>query len=962
MLKRFLVGICFFLSLCCLRAQGWENAYGGSSYDFGTSVLTTLDGGLITCGYSTSFSNSPDLLDEVYVVKTDVDGDTLWTNSYGSDEFRLYGYSIIETDGGDYVITGYTEDTTNLEEQDVILLKIDNQGNPLWDKTYGGLGNDLGHCVIETAEGGYAIVGETESFGNGGRDIYLIKTNENGDTLWTKTYGDLYRDNAYSIVETSDNGFAIAGYIRSDGGDIKEAYLIKTDVNGVEEWATSFGQSEYVAGASVILANESGFMVTAYLDFSVYLIKVDENGTQDWAKEMTNMSINFGNSLTYTADGGIAIAGSFEGDAKLIKTDEDGNILWTKTYGGVFYDDRAYSICALDDGGLALTGYNRSFGSFGNHLQDVYIIRTDDQGNVYTNFVTGNIYYDLDGNCAFSSGDYGLNDWLIEVAGEQTFYGLSDEGGNYLIPVDTGDYTLNVIPINQYWESCINDFPLSYNGSHDTTTVDFFLEAIIDCPLLEVDISTPFLRRCFDNIYVVNYCNDGTLLAEDADVEVTLDEYLIVNSTTPQYDSNIGNTYFFEVGDVDVGECGQLFIYTTVECDSTVLGQTHCAEARIYPDSICLTPDPQWSGASIELDAVCEGDSVAFTIKNVGTSESDPSLEYIVIEDDVVLISDPGDGDIGILQVDGSKVIKFAAGGITLRLEADQEPGHPGYNYPSVTVEGCGLVDNSEWSLGYFTQFSENDGNPSVSFDCQENVGSWDPNDKRGFPKGYREDHLITDSTDLEYHIRFQNTGSDTAFRVVIRDTISEFLDLKTLKAGSSSHQYDMEIYGNGVVKFIFENINLPDSTTNELLSHGFVKFRISQKPNNVIGTEIYNSAAIYFDFNAPVITNETMHKIGEDFIEVVTGSIEIYMPEVKVNVFPNPFVNATTFEISHNENQILTQTTFSLFDINGRLVREETFDGNEFQFYRNGLQSGIYFYNIKSNKELIFGGKLIAH
>ena len=461
---------------------------------------TTADEGFIICGHSTSFASTPNLLHEVFVVKTDVDGDTLWKNTYGSDEFRVYGYSIIETSEGDFVITGYNEDTTIVEEQDVTLLKIDNQGNQLWHKTYGGLANDQGFSVIETSDGGYAIIGETESFGNGGRDIYLIKTNADGDSLWTNTFGDVDRDNGYSIVETPDNGFAIAGYIASQGNDIKEAYLIKTDANGMEEWSTSFGQSEYVAGASVMLANESGFLLTTYLDFSTYLIRVDENGVQDWAKEMTDLNIISGSSLTNTTDGGIAIAGFFDGDAKLIKTNENGDILWSKKYGGVFHDDRTFSLCQIEDGGLALTGYTRSFG---NGSLDVYLIRTDATGDVYNSFVQGNVYYDIAEDCTFSTGDYGLNDWLIEVAGEQTFYGLSDESGNYLIPIDSGDYVLNLIPINEYWESCDNDFPVSLNGTYDTITIDLPINAVIDCPLLEVDISTPFLRRCFDNVYTV---------------------------------------------------------------------------------------------------------------------------------------------------------------------------------------------------------------------------------------------------------------------------------------------------------------------------------------------------------------------------------------------------------------------------------------------------------------------------
>ena len=196
----------------------------------------------------------------------------------------------------------------------------------------------------------------------------------------------------------------------------------------------------------------------------------------------------------------------------------------------------------------------------------------------------------------------------------------------------------------------------------------------------------------------------------------------------------------------------------------------------------------------------------------------------------------------------------------------------------------------------------------------------------------------------------------------MIRDTLSPWLDIHSLKAGASSHDYDLDVYSNGIIKFTFDNILLPDSTTNELLSHGFVKFRISQKPNNPIGTVIHNSAAIYFDFNEPVITNETFHTIGADFVEILVGDITIYLPETELKVYPNPFLHSTTFEILQEENSSLNQTKFRLFDAQGRLVREEVFDGNQFQFSRKGLSKGIYFYKIESNKDLIFGGKLIAH
>ena len=141
MLKRLLVGIFLLLSVCCIHAQGWENGYGGESVDMGRAVLPTQDGGFIASGFTTSFSP----FEDVYIVRTDVEGDTLWTNSYGTEELREYGTSIIETEAGDFVLAGNNVDPTFTEEEDIYLLKIDEEGNQLWQRTYGGLGKDFGY-------------------------------------------------------------------------------------------------------------------------------------------------------------------------------------------------------------------------------------------------------------------------------------------------------------------------------------------------------------------------------------------------------------------------------------------------------------------------------------------------------------------------------------------------------------------------------------------------------------------------------------------------------------------------------------------------------------------------------------------------------------------------------------------------------------------------------------------------
>jgi len=256
--------------------------------------------------------------------------------------------------------------------------------------------------------------------------------------------------------------------------------------------------------------------------------------------------------------------------------------------------------------------------------------------------------------------------------------------------------------------------------------------------------------------------------------------------------------------------------------------------------------------------------------------------------------------------------------------------------------------------------FSQGDGDFYLSIDCQENIGAFDPNDKQAFPKGYGEENFIWPNTDIEYLIRFQNTGTDTAFTVVVIDTISQSLDVSSLQMGAASHPYNFTIDGTGVLKVTFNNILLPDSTTNELASHGFFKYKIKQQPDLPIGTMIYNEAGIYFDFNEPIITNETFHEVAEPFISVLVTTNDLTTNNIKLNAFPNPFGELTTFEI---ENLPAGRTEFILYDNLGRLIRkEQVVDGDRFQFYRKGLPSGLYFYEFQQNGRRIANGKMLAN
>ncbi len=961
---QLILTILLFALSSMVFGQGWERTYGGTDIDIGYAVLQTPNGDFISCGYSTSYGDGVHQV--VYLVRTDIDGTVIWEQIHEESNIKLYGQSIIEVSDGNYLIAGYQ--TKDNGDQNIYLLKIDPDGEKIWSSTVDSPGKDFGYQVIETSDNGFVIVGESRDVLTQQRDIYLVKTDALGNEDWTKRYGQELLDQAFSVIQIPNNDFIIAGYQTtiSSQDTTREAVLIQTNSIGDEINNYPLGETVLVSGAEVIPAASGGYITAVYNDVSVFLKKVSATGLIEWSNEIPDFTILPGPSLVATPDGGYALAGSYraagqmQDDLKVIKLDNQGNIEWQKTKGSPIDNDIALGICNAQGEGFGILGYTESFGA---GSRDYYHLMTDSLGFTLNNFITGNLYYDLDAECDLDAGEFGLHNWLLEVVGDNaTYYGLTNEDGDYEIAVDTGDYTLNLILLNDYWQSsCGNSYSISFPGSYETQTIDFPVQAVYDCPLLEVDISTPFLRRCFENQYTVSYCNDGTILAEDAQIEVNLDEYLIFNSASNQDYTVDGSTYLFEIGDLDIGECGEFSINVTVDCDSTILGQTHCVDAHIFPDSICLPEQTCWEGGSIELDASCEGDSVRFTIRNVGTATTNASLNYIVIEDHLILLTSPIGGGIPAQE---DTVIVLPVDGQTLRIEVDQEPCHPGNSTPTITVEGCGQVDPVDISLGYLTQYYEDDSNPYVSIDCQENVGSWDPNDKRGFPKGYENQHYIEANSKIDYVVRFQNTGSDTAFRVVIRDTISEWLDIRDIQTGASSHPYTYEIYGENIIKFTFDNINLPDSTTNEVASHGFIKFRIGQQLDNSNGTVINNSAAIYFDYNVPIITNETFHTIGEDYIEIVSNK-NIFVPGVHVDFYPNPFKEAVNIKMTYDDGSVIPDfenKTFNLFDTQGQLIRSEDFIGNEHQFLRKGLTTGLYFFQIEIKNKLIIGGKLIAH
>ncbi|MCC6727046.1 MAG: T9SS type A sorting domain-containing protein [Saprospiraceae bacterium] len=562
--------------------------------------------------------------------------------------------------------------------------------------------------------------------------------------------------------------------------------------------------------------------------------------------------------------------------------------------------------------------------------------------------IVGNVTTESDGNCILDSGENGLRNWMVRAtaANGDEYFGTTDSLGHYEIRILGGDYLVEAIPFAGLWDACTAPISITSSGVSDLDTADFHFHEIYNCPLMEVDISTPFLRRCFPNTYFVQYCNHGTETALDATIAVTLDSLIHLQGAQIPYTGPLNGIYTFEIGDVAPGECGSFYINTEVLCDA-VLGQTLCAEAHIYPDSLCGPPNGNWSGAFVDITSDCNADSVVFTLTNTGTGDMPGPSSFIVVQDGVMLMSQTFELGVG-----ESTTASYAATGATYVILAEQVPDAPGLSYPTLFVEGCG--GNGAFSLGYASQFPENDADPFLSIDCQAVIGSFDPNDKQGYPLGFGPNNLIEEGQSIDYLIRFQNTGTDTAFKVVVKDVIHPNLDIATLRPGASSHPYQLDIHRDSLI-FTFDNILLPDSFVNEPASHGFVKFSIGQKAGLNIGDAIENEAAIYFDFNDPVITNRTRHQVGEPFI---VNSVEppVLRSKISCTVYPNPMGEEAVVLIQGAENQ---DFELRLYDMTGRYLRSEKITGGMGKIRKNGLPDGLYFFDVLSEGVKLGQGKV---
>lgn len=960
-----LVLLFFILILPDAHAQGWFQRYSQPHYQAGADVLETPDGGFLAVGSQWDTQN-PGVHPTTYLHKTDSLGNTLWTrepSTLGISQNATVAAAV----GTDVVVAGRVTFSAPISN-DSYLCKVDSAGNLLWETSYDmGQNSEYINDMKPTSDGGFILAGEMQQATNPAKsDGILLKLDSTGNFQWSHVIGDSLNDRGFGVIETADGSILYTGHQSDTATGDTHPQIVKYDSAGGMIW----NYISPVSGiASDIVELPSGnYVVTLVIGYSSSILWLDANGnplsTQLISQsQVTDIELDTNQDLVL-----FAMARHFANPMDyysfdVIKTDTLGSLVCQNevaysNFAAVTMTRYAQGTATSDGGYLLISSILDSLTSV---RPDLFLVKTDANCVSIDNLITGTIYTDSSGNCQRDPGELPNPNWIVRATPGPR-YDITDLSGDYALTTTVDTYTVETFAPNYLWEiSCPSPAPFThtvgFNLTADTARgIDFASPTPIQCPLMTVDFGCSFLRPCFQSNYTIQWCNEGTVAANNASVVLHLDTLLtILNSFggTPSPDST---TWTWNLGTVQPGQCGFIPLSIYTPCNTEV-GRTACNTIEIFPDTICLPPDSNWDESSVTLSASCLSDSlVCFTIANTGIGNMQGTTAYRVFENSALLTQ-------GQLQLCATcdTTLCWPTNGNTLRMEVDQRPGHPGQSRPVAEIESCGTDGQGGTVLGHLGGQYQDEGDFFRDVDCRTVVNSFDPNDKQVQPRGITPQHYVAEDQELSYQINFQNTGTAPAITVVIRDTLPMSLDMLTLDLGVTSHPLSsFSIEGANVLVWTFNNINLPDSVSDEPGSHGFVQFKMKPVTGIAPGTRIENNAGIYFDNNDPVITDYTLTTILDTLLLSSRSVPGTFQSGVQVKVFPNPFQRKATVSVAGypGRSQALVLT---LYDLTGNEVYR--FSGSssfELPLEAGTLSGGMYFYTITAPEGKIATGKVI--
>ena len=583
---------------------------------------------------------------------------------------------------------------------------------------------------------------------------------------------------------------------------------------------------------------------------------------------------------------------------------------------------RIFVLLVNNFSGANLCGYSINFGG-----------STLELGNF--NEVVGNVKYDNNDVCGdgieMPVHNQRIN--LLNENNELISLAYSRENGSFnaFLPPGQGSISVVMPDIPEPFEpSC---FPAQQLTTFNSDTggvvvnADFAIRSTQICTQYDFDYSSLFFRRCFSTTSFVKIANRGTT---NSPVDFTLtypsDQVYPLSASIP-FESLGNNVYLFHAPSIEIFQEINISILDTTTCDIQ-LNSFVCVEGALVNVNNCI----EESADALKLALYSDENSNQIVVKNFGETAM-PNYYTLYINNDFDTLNymfqssnsfsftlQPNETFIGnVFSENWTSVLNDSEG-----------------NNESLFISNA--IDNSLTDTLISLQF------PSTETDCAQVRGSYDPNDKQGFPEGFGELNRIEKDQSINYRIRFQNTGSDTAFTVVVLDTLSEFLDYTSVIPGASSHPYTFQ-HEDNKLEFRFNNIDLVQKSLNEPASIGFVEFKVKQRPSNPISYTIENQAAIYFDFNDPIYTPIHIYSIYP--LPLGLEGIK----ELEMNLSPNPSTGSISLHFTEKWQGL--QKTIQVSDLSGRTIKTIETSESTPSFNWNELPQGTYFISVRMKNGL---------
>jgi uncharacterized protein (DUF1330 family) len=827
-----------------------------------------------------------------------------WQKCYGG-EYSEYSNSIAKTIDGGLISAGiyYGSGLTT----DILILKLDSEGEFQWQKILGGTNIEEANSVIQSFDGGYLVSGNTYSNdgdveGNhGSSDIWIIKLDSLGDIQWQQCYGDEEYQRCNSIEQTTDDGYIITGsnYLNFNYGEIS---LLKIDSVGTIQWENFYGGTYGEISGSVHQLGDGGYALAGSTEsvdgdvldnngeYDFWFLKLDSLGNILFQNSLGGSGSDYCNSMQLTPDGGFLLAGttfSFDGDVSendsenpsayqiwIVKLNAQGDFLWEKCFGGT-NDDVPTTIQLTYDGGFIIAGATTSNNgdvdqNYGG--QDCWIFKIDALGNLLWQKSFGGTDTDL----AYSI--------------------LSYQNGTYVFSGRTDSNDNDVFGNNGAADSWIVKLTENYN----TISGNLF-----------TDLNSNFIKDS-NEFYIPNHKVTETN-TDRFDFTNASGEYLISVLDSGNYSVSLNTINYYNAAP----ETHSAYFDDVNQIDS--LNDFAMQPAGIFNDlTVQLTP-MTFFRSGFEANYM-------INYKNIGTTSLSPKIVFTpdqnlsYISSSITPTSISADSIVWYLP----EITPYQTENFLFIMKVDSGVPNGTSVFSEVEIESV------------FEDADETNNNASSEVIT---IGSFDPNDiSVNNTILYPED--LDNPAYLQYLIRFQNTGNDTAFTVRVTNEISQKLQANTIEFIASSHPVEM-IYNliNRELIFKFNNINLPDSNVNYSLSNGFIRYKI--KPINTleVGDSITSMANIYFDFNTPVATNTAVTTVA-----LPSSLVENKFLRPSLQLIPNPATNEITIT-TETENK---NSEIKIYDFTGKLVLSKTSTNSQKTLIDiSALNAGIYFVKV---------------